>query len=135
MASMPPEQRRMIEEQMAKSGARMGSAGPAGGMTVQICMTREMVEKNEVPSQKGDCKSTSQARVGNTMKMAFACTNPPSSGEGQVTYASPESYTSKMAVNTQVGGKSEKVNMEGSGRWLSADCGNVKPLSQQPAKK
>ena len=135
MASMPPEQRKMMEEQMAKSGVKMGATGPAGGMSVQVCMTKEMTEKNEVPTQQGDCKTTSQARSGNTMKMVFACTKPPSSGEGQVTYASPESYTSKMIINTQVGGKTEQVNMEGSGKWLAADCGNVKPLSQQAAKK
>ena len=135
MASMPPEQRQMIEQQMAKSGVKMGSAGPAGGMSVQICMTREMVEKNELPSQQGDCKTTSQSRSGNTMKMAFACTNPPSSGDGQVTFNGPESYTSKVNVSTQVDGKPEKVSMEGTGKWLAADCGNVKPMGQMPAKK
>ena len=135
MASMPPEQRKMIEEQMAKSGVKMGAAGPAGGMSIQICMTREMAEKYEVPAQQGDCKTTSQGRTGNTMKMAFACSNPPSSGEGQVTFSSPEAYATKMAINTQVHGKSEKVNMEGSGKWLSADCGSVKPLAQQAPKK
>ena len=135
MASMPPEQRKMIEEQMAKSGVKMGSAGPAGGMSVRICMTREMVEKNEVPAQQGDCKTTSQSRSGNTMKMAFACTNPPSSGEGQVTFSGSEAYTSKMAISTQVDGKPEKVNMEGLGKWLGADCGNIKPLALQAPKK
>ena len=133
LASMPPDQRKMIEEQMAKSGVKMGSAGPAGGMSVKVCMTREMVEKNEMPSQQGDCKTTSQSRAGNTMKMAFACTNPPSSGDGQVTFNGSESYSSRMNVSTQVQGKPEKMAMEGSGKWLAADCGDVKPLGQ--AKK
>jgi hypothetical protein len=134
MANMPPEQRKMIEEQMAKSGVKMGAAGPAGGMTVQVCMTKEMVERDQMPSQRADCKTTSQSRAGNTMKLAFACTNPPSSGEGQITFASPESYAMKMAVNTQVEGKTEKVNMEGSGKWLGANCGSVKPLGQPKNK-
>lgn len=133
MASMPPEQRKMMEQQMAKSGVKMGAGGPAGGMSVQVCMTREMVEKNDLPSQQGDCKTTSQGRSGNTMKMAFACTNPPSSGDGQVIFNSPESYTSKMNVSTQVDGKPEKLTMEGAGKWLGGDCGSVKPLGQ--AKK
>ena len=135
MASMPPEQRRAMEEQMAKSGVKMGSAGPAGGMSVQTCMTKEMVEKNEVPAQQGNCSTKSQARSGNTMKMAFACTNPVSSGEGQVTFTSSEAYTSRMTVTTQVAGKPEKVTIEGTGRWLAADCGNVKPLMQPAQKK
>ena len=133
LASMPPEQRKMIEEQMAKSGVKMGSGGPAGGMSVKICMTKEMVEKNEMPAQQGDCKTTAQSRVGNTMKMAFACTNPPSSGDGQVIFNGSESYSSKMNVSTQVDGKPEKLTMEGAGKWLGADCGSVKPFGQ--AKK
>ncbi len=131
MASMPPEQRKMIEQQMAKSGVKMGAGGPAGGMSVQICMTKEMTERNEVPAQRGDCKSTTQARAGNTMKMAFVCTNPPSSGEGEMTFAGSEAYSSRMAVSTQVDGKPEKMTMEGSGKWLGADCGTIKPMAPQ----
>jgi hypothetical protein len=67
--------------------------------------------------------------------LAFACTNPPSSGEGQVTFNGSEGYKSMMTVNTQVQGKPEKVTMEGTGRWLGADCGNVKPLGQMAPKK
>ncbi|MBG9388571.1 DUF3617 domain-containing protein [Caenimonas aquaedulcis] len=126
LASMPPDQRKMMEEAMAQRGMKMGGGGP-GGMTLQMCMTREMVERNEIPSQKGDCKTTQQSRSGNTMKMAFACTNPPSSGEGTMTFTSPEAYSTKMTVNTTVQGKPEKMNMESSGKWLAADCGSVKP--------
>ena len=131
LASMPPEQRKMIEDQMAKSGVKMATGGPAGGMSVQICMTKEMTERNEVPAQRGDCKSTTQARAGNTMKMAFTCTNPSSSGEGEVTFAGSEAYSSRMTVSTQVDGKPEKMTMEGSGKWVGADCGIIKPLAPQ----
>jgi hypothetical protein len=34
----------------------------------------------------------------------------------------------KMMVNTQVQGKPEKVNMDGTGKWLGSDCGNIKPM-------
>ena len=65
-------------------------------------MTKEMVERNEMPAQQGDCRTTQQsAQRATRMKMAFTCTNPPSSGEGQMTFNSPESYTMKMTVNTQ----------------------------------
>ena len=128
MANMPPEQRKMMEEMMARQGVKMGTAG-GGGMTMKVCMTKEMVERNEMPSQqqRGDCKTTSQSRSGNIMKMAFACTNPPSSGEGQFTFNGSEGYTMKMAVNTTVQGKPETMNMDATGKWLGADCGDVKP--------
>jgi hypothetical protein len=125
LANMPPEQRKMVEEMMARQGTKMGPAG--GGMSLKVCMTKEMVEKDELPAQQGDCTTTHQSRSGNTMKMAFSCTNPPSSGEGQITFHGPESYSMKMVMNTKVDGKPEKMNMDSSGKWLASDCGNVKP--------
>jgi hypothetical protein len=133
IASMPPEQRKRMEEMMAKHGMQMGAPGP-GGMSARMCMTKEMVERNEVAAHPGECKTTRQPRSGNTMKFTFACTNPPSSGEGQYTFVSPEAYTVKMTVTTTVQGKRETMNMDASGKWLSADCGNVKPM-RPPARK
>jgi hypothetical protein len=133
MASMPPEQRKMMEDMMAKQGVSMGAGAP-GNMVMKMCMTKEMVERNELPAQQGDCKTTSSPRAGNTMKMSFVCTQPPSSGEGQVTFISPEAYSMKMVMHTKVDGKPEKMNMDGSGKWLAADCGNIKPMAP-PAKK
>ena len=130
MAQMSPAERKQMEAMMAKQGVRMAPSG--GGMAVQICMTKEMVERNDPPVQDG-CKVTQNQRSGNTHKFAFACSNPPSSGEGQVTYQGPEAYTSKMSVKTSTGGKTDTTTMEGRGKWLKADCGNVKPV-QVPKK-
>jgi Protein of unknown function (DUF3617) len=134
MANMPPEQRKKMEEMMAKQGVAMGSSGPAG-TSVKMCMTKEMVERNDLPTQnQGDCKTSVTPRVGNTVKMTYACTNPPSSGEGEFTYVSNEAYTSKMTTTTTVQGKPEKMTMNATGKWLSADCGAIKPMAP-PAKK
>jgi len=133
MASMPPEQRKMMEEMMARQGVQMGK-GPAGGMSTRICLTKEMIERNEVAQQRSDCKTTTHSKTANGVKMAFTCANPKSSGEGQITYTSPEAYSMKMVVNTEVDGRMEKVNMDTTGKWLSADCGNLKPMVP-PAKK
>jgi hypothetical protein len=132
MASMPPEQRKMMQDMMAKQGMSM-SPGAGGGMAVKICMTRESIDRNELASQQGDCKTTTSPRTGNTMKMSFVCTQPPSSGEGQVTFVSPEAYTTKMAMKSTVQGKPETMTMDGGGKWLSADCGAIKPMA--PPKK
>ncbi|WP_397411035.1 DUF3617 domain-containing protein [Polaromonas sp.] len=128
MAAMPPEQRKMMQDMMAKQGLSMG-AGAGGNMAVKICMTKEMAERNELPAQQGDCKTTNSPRSGNTMKMSFACTQPPSSGEGTVTFVSPEAYTMKMTMKSMMQGKPETMTMDGGGKWLSADCGNIKPLA------
>lgn len=129
MAAMSPEQRKQMEGMMAGRGVQMGP-GAGGGMSIKMCMTKEMVERNEVPASKGDCKTTRQQRSGNTMSVAFTCTNPPSSGESQMTFNSPESYNSRTTVHME-GGKRETTTMEGTGKWLGADCGSIKPIQPQ----
>jgi hypothetical protein len=126
MADMPPEQRKMMQEMMTKQGMTVGNDGP-GTIGTKVCMTKEMVERNEFPSQKDDCKQTASPRSGKTMKISFTCTNPPSSGEGQITFVSSEAYTMNMTMNTVAEGKPRKVNMDAAGKWLSADCGAIKP--------
>ena len=131
MAQMSPQQRKQMEQAMAQQGVGMAPSA-AGGMAMQMCVTREMVERNDIPLQ-GDCRTTQNQRSGNVHKFAFSCTNPPSSGEGQVTYSSAEAYSSRMTVKTVAGGKAETTTIEGSGKWLKADCGKVKPM-QLPKK-
>ena len=130
MAAMPPEQRKQVEAMMAQQGVKM-APGAGGAMAVQVCMTKEMAERNDLPMQDG-CRTTQQQRSGNTMKVAFTCTNPPSSGEGQVTFQGPEAYASRMTVRTLAQGRTETTTMEGAGKWLKADCGSVRPMT--PAK-
>lgn len=136
MESMPPEQRKMVQDMMAKQGVQMGASG-GGGMTVKICMTQEMVDRNEVSARQStsqnDCTHTNSPRVGNTMKFSFVCAKPPSSGEGQVTFNSPEAYSMKMTTTGTLRGKPEKMEMQTAGRWLGSNCGTVKPL-EMPKK-
>ncbi|AYQ27426.1 MULTISPECIES: DUF3617 domain-containing protein [unclassified Polaromonas] len=127
LASMPPEQRKQMQDMMAKQGMSMGSSA-GGAMNVKMCITKEMAERNELPQQQqGDCKTTQSPRSGNTMKFSYVCTQPPSSGEGVMTFNGDTAYTMKMNTTTNVKGKAEKMTMDASGKWLSADCGNIKP--------
>jgi Protein of unknown function (DUF3617) len=132
LAALPPEQRKMIEEATAGRGMNVGGSAPANTVT-QACITKEMAERNEVPSQAGDCKTTTSPRLGNTVKIAFTCPNPPMTGEGELTFVSPEAFTMKMRVTNSARGPSEASSMEQTGRWLAADCGSVKPIAA-PAK-
>lgn len=126
MASMPPEQRKMVQDMMAKQGVNMAPGG-GGGMAVRICVTKEMAARNEAPAQnQGDCKRETMQRSGNTTKFKFTCANPPSSGEGTVTINNPESYTMNMKMT---GGRQPgTMTMDAQGKWLGSDCGSVKPI-------
>ena len=124
LAQMPPEQRKQMEAAMAQQGVKMTPS--AGGMTVQVCMTKEMVERNDVPVQNG-CTATQNKKSGNRVQFAFSCANPPSSGEGEMSFT-PDSYTSHMTMKSVMQGKTETMVSDSTGKWLKADCGNVKPM-------
>lgn len=126
MAGMSPAERKQMEAMMAQRGVKMAPAAD-GGMAVQVCMTKEQVERNDVPMEKG-CTATRNERSGNKVKFAFTCTNPPSSGEGETTFSS-DAYTSHMKIKSVVNGKPETMTIDGKGKWLKADCGNVKPMA------
>lgn len=137
MESMPPEQRKMVQDMMAKRGIQMGANG-GGGMSIKVCMTQEMVDRNQVASHQAsnsqhDCTHTNSPRSGNTMQFSFVCTKPPSSGEGRVTFSSPEAYSMKMTSSSTVHGQPTKMDMQTDGRWLGGDCGTVKPF-EMPKK-
>ena len=41
-----------------------------------------------------------------------------------------DSYSSKSVMNTTVEGKPERMTMDQTGKWLSADCGALKPVKR-----
>lgn len=130
MASMSPEQRKQMEKMMAQQGVNMQPGAAGGGMSTRICITKEMAARNEAPAQQqGDCKRESMQKNGNTTKFKFTCSKPPSSGEGEVTMHSPESYTMKMKMSRDVKGRPEQMTMDAQGKFVSSDCGSVKPIA------
>lgn len=118
MAAMPPEQRKMMEDMMARQGVGVDLAG--GGSKVKICIGKEDAAPIE---KRADCAYDSQ-RSGATWKVKYRCTKPVSEGDIEVTTLSPERYTMKMRGTDA---KGRAMAMQGEGKWLSADCGNLKP--------
>ena len=130
LASMPPEQRKQMEQMMAGRGVSMG----AQGTTVKACITKEQAARPAEPQLTGDCTQKDVQRSANTVKFKFECTKPrASSGEGEWTFVSDKAYTGKMTTLTEVAGKPQPMSMDMSGKWLAADCGDVKPRAT-PAK-
>ena len=126
LASMPPEQRKMVEDMMARQGAGVGGSGR--NTTIKMCVSAEQAERSEMPQQEGNCKQEVVERSSGTVRYKFSCTGEhPTSGEGEYTMTNPSSYSGKATVLTQVKGKPEKVDMTTNGRWVSADCGAIKP--------
>lgn len=126
LASLPPAQRKEMEKMLAQQGVGMG----AGGTTVKVCVTPEEANLDRIPAQEG-CTQKVQRTGPNALAMSFSCKgedgSPPTSGEGTVTFASPTAYTGQFKIKTQSQGKPEQIDMAQTGRWISADCGAIKP--------
>lgn len=124
MAAMPPAQRKQMEQMMASRGVGIG----ASGTTVKVCITKEDAARQAEPMVSENCTQQVAQRSGNTVKFKFECSKPqPSSGEGEMTFLSDKAYTGKSTTTSQVNGKPERMSMEMAGKWLAADCGNIKP--------
>lgn len=137
MAGLPPDQRKMMEEMMGKQGISMpnANASAGGGMAMKICITPEMAARSEMPHQQdGDCTTTITSRTGNSMKAKFVCTDPPTTGEGTYTFSGDTAYTVDMKMSTTQNGKPESMTMKGGGKWLSGNCGSVKPIAAPMTK-
>jgi Protein of unknown function (DUF3617) len=125
LAAMPPERRKQLEQAMASRGVSMG----AQGSTSKVCLGKEEAARAAEPKMPGDCVRKDVQRNGNSMTFKFECTKPrPSSGEGEMTFISDKAYSGKTSVTTEVAGKSQQMTMEMSGKWISSDCGDIKPL-------
>ena len=99
---------------------------PAKGNAARVCVTPEMAERSDMPQHEGNCTPDSVQRSGNTVRFQFTCTGArPSTGEGEMTFAGDKAYTGKTIVNRS--GSAERTEVQHSGKWLSADFGDVKP--------
>jgi hypothetical protein len=122
MANMPPEQRQKMEAMMAQQGVSMPKQGSDGGMLMTACVTPEMVAKRQLPlQQKGKCTSK-QDEVPGGMNFSFSCTDPVSSGKGQIRFQGDSAYTMTMDVSNMVGVGARNTIVESTGRRLSDTC-------------
>jgi hypothetical protein len=126
MASMPPAQRKQMEEMMAKQGVNM-SMGAGGATVLKLCITPEMAARPPVEQRQGCTYKFSQS--GKTHDFSFQCANPPGDGQGQVVFVDADNYSGKMRLNTVQNGKKETMEMQTSGKFLGANCGAIKPIA------
>lgn len=128
MAAMPAEQRKMMEEMMAKRGVSMDFGG-GGVITVKMCVSEEQAKRNEPPvAGRANCTHDVQ-RSGDQIHTRFSCTNPVSEGTSDVTLRpGGDGFTAKTHISHTRDGKTDSVDATSEARWLGADCGGLKPM-------
>jgi uncharacterized protein YneF (UPF0154 family) len=117
MKNLPPEQRQMMEQMLAKQGVKLGDKG------VRICMSEAQIKSQQIPMHDPDSGCTSEVteRSASLWKFRFNCPN--GQGEGETRFASDKAFTTQ--VNGNFDGQSS--SMESQARWIATDCAGLQP--------
>lgn len=135
MASMTPEQRKAMGKLAGQSGAPQFEMNADGSVSMKLCVTQKMIDDaggNFLGPQDGNCTHKKSPLAGGTQSFSFTCNKPPSSGQGKVAFQGGTSYASSMSITSSASGQSETMLIEGKGKWLGANCGEVKPVDIKP---
>lgn len=119
--SLPPEQRRMVEQQM------QGMLGTGGGLmgdgSIRICMTKEDTEFDLAAAGVGDdeCKYTDIQRKGNTWTGRMTCSGDDFQGNGtfRTTLHDRRHYTTKVEMDRPGQGR---MTADIDARFVQAEC-------------
>lgn len=124
---IPPEQLAQMKQMGIKIPGLSGDP-----IVVKQCISKEQAERDEPPRTQNDksgCEMQNAKRDGRTFTADMVCTGDmKGKGTMKVTNESSESYTGSMTFKgTQVRGGDVEMTNEFSGKWLGADCGDIKP--------
>ncbi len=136
MKNLSPQMRDQMQAQMKAHGVQIAPAGDsASGVAVRLFITRDMLDQNRWMKTDGQCQNTALTKTGATWNWKFKCTQPPSEGEGSTTFQASDAYVTDMRTTTQRNGQAQTLTMKHHGKWLSADCGDVRPLGTNATTK
>lgn len=119
MGSLPPEQRKMAEQAMAKQGVAMAGNG------VRMCITPQQAQTDKLPLQgmQAGCSQQITERTPQMLKFNVSC--PQGKGQGQTTFLSEREFVTTVNGTFLMGGQNQQGRMESQGRWLAADCSSL----------
>jgi hypothetical protein len=120
LSSLPPEQRKMMEQNMASYGV----AKTAKPNTYRVCITPENAARSYLPPSQGEqCSYKILKQTPKFLHFTYHCKGShSSSGEGEYTFIGNTAYKGKLTSKTTAEGRTETVQMNISGKWISNDC-------------
>lgn len=130
MPQIPAEQLKKMRE--------MGIEMPQmrdGGMVTQACITEEMAQRDqplEMNLRETGCRSQNAQRNGDRYAADIVCDGPLMRGKGIIKgmLSGAERFISTYDFKGSVHGQAVEQHHESEGKWLSADCGSVKPMTE-----
>jgi Protein of unknown function (DUF3617) len=127
LAKMSPDQRARVEAMMKENG--LGT--PATDVHKE-CITKEKLEMRSAFGSngggQGDCKHTVVTSTGSKLEMKIHCEGKDHSSDGTVLMEAinSDSVKGKMQFASTSKGRNMNMEMSFTGRYLGADCGDVK---------
>jgi hypothetical protein len=124
MPKIPPEQ----IEQMRKMGIAIPQMQD-GGIVQKVCISAEMAQREpalHMHQEETGCQSKNFQRTGDSYSADIVCDGPSLKGS----FSGNESFVSTYDFKGAANGQPISQHTENSGRWLNADCGDVKPMDE-----
>lgn len=123
--NLPPQARQQMEAMLKQRGVET-----SGGGGIKICQTKETLSKQDwqqtTPTQ---CKTEVTSQTPQRWSWESVCSAPmASTSKGETIFQSSEAYTANVKTVSDRGGKTQTMTMRMAGRWIGADCGDVKPI-------
>lgn len=125
MKTMTPEKRQQFEEMMKKQGVVLGEDG------TKFCYSQRMLERGAWADQ-GGCKTDFTNRSSTSWKWHSSCPALGYEGDGEAHFSDSGNFVVKSTGVTTSAGTSHTSTSTRTGTWLSADCGDVKPMDAKP---
>jgi hypothetical protein len=105
-----------------------------GALIQQVCITKEAAARQDPPGgpRESDCKTKSHERRGDGFRAEIVCDGSNRKGTGTIkgTYSGNTAYSSVYDFKGTARGQPVTQHLEMSGKWMSADCGNVRPMGE-----
>ena len=127
LAQLPPDQRKRME-------AMMSAQGGSGG-TTRICISPEMAARDGSMMQRpanSECETPKFTKNGNRINFEMNCKQAGTQtvAKGETLLAGDQMTTKVDAVVTEAGGVKRTSVTETQMKFVSSDCGSVKPIDQ-----
>ena len=133
LSRLSPEARARMADVMKARGISMPDADGA----IKACLTKETFDSGawqQMASEAG-CTTNYSTLTGTTWEWHSSCTALKSESDGEAVFSSSESYTTKVTTTATVIGKANTLTRIVQGKWLGADCGDIRPLTLTGAPK
>jgi len=133
LATLPPDQRAMVEAKLKQSGVSQGSNG-----SFRICVSPAMAKLDKpIVDKDGRCQPAVVQHDGARTSYEFNCTTDGTTTTGKGTaVASGDTITAHVEMTVQqAGGQAHSMQNDTQMSFVGADCGSIRPPDAADAAK